>query len=156
MVDGGATKAVAYFLQALDPVVTAPKTVVAEGIKIYHNLNLTSDISLNYLVAKSALEGYENILIECKIPVYVDGVLLEEDYVFSPTNREEGIEFPLTVGEGQIFVMGDNRERSTDSRSPQIGLVDKRQIVGKAIFIISPGDNGGKESPKWNRVGWIG
>lgn len=103
-----------------------------------------------------ATEGQEVYIDFDKSEVYVDGVLLEEDYVFSPTNREEGIEFPLTVGEGQIFVMGDNRERSTDSRSPQIGLVDKRQIVGKAIFIISPGDNGGKESPKWNRVGWIG
>ena len=66
------------------------------------------------------------------------------------------MEFPLTVGEGQVFVMGDNRERSTDSRSHIIGLVDEREILGKAIWIISPGDNGGTERARWNRIGWIG
>lgn len=88
--------------------------------------------------------------------VKVDGVVLEEDYLFSPTNRANGIEFPLIVGEGQVFVMGDNRERSLDSRSQQIGLVDERQIVGKAVFILSPGDNGGTEQAQFSRVGWIG
>ena len=103
-----------------------------------------------------ATEGQEVYIDFDKSEIYVDGVLLNEDYVYSPTKREEGMEFPLIVGEGQIFVLGDNRERSTDSRSPQIGLVDERQIVGKAIFIISPGDNGGTEEAQWSRVGWIG
>lgn len=88
--------------------------------------------------------------------VKVDGEILDEPYLYSPTNREEGMEFPLTVGEGQVFVMGDNRERSTDSRSHIIGLVDEREILGKAIWIISPGDNGGTEKARWNRIGWIG
>ena len=88
--------------------------------------------------------------------VKVDGEVLDEPYLYSPTNREEGMEFPLTVGEGQVFVMGDNRERSTDSRSHIIGLVDEREILGKAIWIISPGDNGGTEKARWNRIGWIG
>lgn len=103
-----------------------------------------------------ATEGQEVYIDFVNSEVYVDGVLLEEDYTFSPTKRDEGMEFPLTVGEGQIFVMGDNRQSSTDSRSPLIGLVDERQIVGKAIFIISPGDNGGKELAQWDRTGWIG
>ena len=103
-----------------------------------------------------ATEGQEvNIDFETG-EVFVDGELLEEEYLYSPTNREEGIEFPLTVGQGQVFVMGDNRERSLDSRSPQIGLVDERQIVGKAIFILSPGDNAGTEQAQWGRIGWIG
>lgn len=88
--------------------------------------------------------------------VRVDGELLDEPYLYSPTKRDEGMDFPLTVGEGQVFVMGDNRERSTDSRSPSIGLVDERQILGKALFIISPGDNGGSEKAQWSRIGWIG
>lgn len=88
--------------------------------------------------------------------VKVDGEVLDEPYLYSPTNREEGMEFPLQVGDGQIFVMGDNRQRSTDSRSQMIGLVDEREILGKAIWIISPGDNGGTEDAQWNRIGWIG
>lgn len=103
-----------------------------------------------------ATEGQEVYIDFENNEVYVDGVLLEEEYTFSPTRRDEGVKFPLTVGEGQIFVMGDNREHSTDSRSPMIGLVDERQIVGKAIILISPGDNGGKEKVQWSRTGWIG
>lgn len=88
--------------------------------------------------------------------VYVDGEALEETYVFTSTTRQEGTKFPLTVAKGHVFVMGDNRDSSLDSRSPQIGLVDHRQIVGKAIWILSPGNNGGKEQPRYDRIGWIG
>ena len=52
--------------------------------------------------------------------VYVDGELLEEDYINEPTYVEEGTEFPLTVPEGSIFVMGDNRNHSSDSRSSDL------------------------------------
>jgi signal peptidase I len=70
--------------------------------------------------------------------VYVDGQALEEDYVNELTYRQEDISFPLTVPEGQLFVMGDNRNASTDSRSSLIGLVDERNVVGKAILRIYP------------------
>ncbi len=53
--------------------------------------------------------------------VYVDGELLEEDYINEPTYVEEGTEFPLTVPEGCIFVMGDNRNHSSDSRDYRPG-----------------------------------
>ena len=59
--------------------------------------------------------------------VYVDGELLEEDYINEPTYVEEGTEFPLTVPEGSIFVMGDNRNHSSDSRSSDLGTVCHRQ-----------------------------
>ena len=103
-----------------------------------------------------ATEGQEVFINFEEEKVFVDGILLDEPYVHTPTNRDEGMEFPLIVGEGQVFVMGDNRERSTDSRSPMIGLVDERQILGKAIFILSPGNNKGTEQPQWKRTGWIG
>ena len=48
--------------------------------------------------------------------VYVDGIALDEPYVNTPTNTEGGMLFPLTVEEGCVFVMGDNRNRSRDSR----------------------------------------
>ena len=71
--------------------------------------------------------------------VYVNDVALEEDYTYTMTNMEEGIPFPLIVSEGCVFAMGDNRNRSRDSRSPDIGLIDKREILGKAVFLIYPG-----------------
>ena len=62
--------------------------------------------------------------------VYVDGVLLEEDYILEEELRFKGdIDFPVRVLEGSFFVMGDNRNNSRDSR--QIGVVHKSQIVGR-------------------------
>ena len=71
--------------------------------------------------------------------VYVNGQALEEDYTYTATNIEEGMEFPLIVSEGCVFAMGDNRNRSRDSRYPDIGLIDQREILGKAVFLIYPG-----------------
>lgn len=87
--------------------------------------------------------------------VYVDGVALEEDYVRTPTNADEGMPFPLTVPEGCLFVMGDNRNGSMDSRDPRIGLIDKREILGKAIFLIVPGTNKGEVDRDFGRVGVV-
>lgn len=85
--------------------------------------------------------------------VYVDGKRLEEDYTNSPTNLYEGVDFPLTVDEGCIFVMGDNRNESKDSRSPEIGLIDTHEILGKAIFLVIPGNDAGEAERQFDRIG---
>lgn len=87
--------------------------------------------------------------------VYVDGVALDEEYVYTPTTMFEGVAFPLTVDEGKVFVLGDNRDNSKDSRSPQIGLIDEREILGKAIFLLAPGTNKGTEQANYDRIGVI-
>ncbi len=71
--------------------------------------------------------------------VYVDSTALEEDYINSLTTDSEGVSFPLTVKEGCIFVLGDNRGVSKDSRNPEIGQIDRREILGKAICLMIPG-----------------
>ena len=86
--------------------------------------------------------------------VYVDGVCLQEDYTYTKTCREEGMRFPLTVPEGCVFVMGDNRDASMDSRDPQIGFIDKREILGKAIFLMMPGTHGGTQPADYGRIGF--
>ena len=88
--------------------------------------------------------------------VSVDGVVLEEDYIYSPTTSNEGMTFPLVVEENCVFVLGDNRSRSKDSRHPEIGQIDKRQIVGKAIYLIFPGTNHGRNMPEFDRIGGLG
>lgn len=85
--------------------------------------------------------------------VYVNGNALDEPYVNTPTNLYEGVEFPLMVEEGCIFVLGDNRNESKDSRSPEIGQIDKREILGKAIFLFIPGRDPVTEKMNFERIG---
>ena len=74
--------------------------------------------------------------------VYVDGEPLDEPYTHKRTYRcADNIEFPVTVSENCVFVLGDNRDVSQDSRSADIGLIDNREILGKAIFLFFPGAN---------------
>ena len=87
--------------------------------------------------------------------VYVDGIPLDEPYTNTPTNLEEGIQFPVTVKEGCVFVMGDNRNASKDSRNPEIGQIDCREILGKAVFLIFPGNNGGSIARDFSRIGVV-
>ena len=87
--------------------------------------------------------------------VYVDGELQEEDYINEPTYVEEGTEFPLTVPEGSIFVMGDNRNHSSDSRSSDLGTVDTRYVIGKAVFLLFPGADEATGQRDFGRIGPI-
>ena len=85
--------------------------------------------------------------------VYVDGQVLEEPYTREPTWVEEGTEFPLTVPEGCVFLMGDNRNRSEDSRSSDLGPVDTRWLLGKAVFLALPGPTADLGEREWSRIG---
>ncbi len=70
--------------------------------------------------------------------VYVDGEALDEPYVNELTYDREDFEGPVEVPEGCVFVMGDNRNNSTDSRRSTISFVDTRYIMGKVIFRVLP------------------
>ena len=59
----------------------------------------------------------------------------------------------MTVEEGCVFVLGDNRGISQDSRYPSIGQIDTREILGKAIFLIFPGTNYDQEDREYSRIG---
>ena len=112
--------------------------------------------------------GYEGVLVKRVIAtagqevnidteagtVAVDGRQLPESYIAELTKREDGaFRYPFTVPEGYIFVMGDNRMHSTDSRNPQIGLVPKEQVLGTVLFRYKRN----KEFvEKWtDRYGWL-
>ena len=87
--------------------------------------------------------------------VYVDGVALEEDYINNLTTTHGGVEFPLVVEEGCIFAMGDNRGISKDSRYPDIGQIDRREILGRAIVLMIPGTNKNTQDRDYGRIGVI-
>ena len=87
--------------------------------------------------------------------VYVDGKALREPYIHNETTNEEGTEFPLTVAENCIFVLGDNRAVSLDSRSPQIGQIDRREVLGKALCLMLPGTHHGQLLPDYSRIGAV-
>lgn len=85
--------------------------------------------------------------------VYVDGQALDEPYTYEPTYIDEGFVGPVTVPEGCVFVMGDNRNDSKDSRYSKIGFIDERSIFGKVYFLLFPGaDQGGVD---FSRIGSV-
>ena len=87
--------------------------------------------------------------------VKVDGKVLDEPYISTPTVTPEGLTFPLRVEDGCVFVLGDNRALSMDSRHPQIGQIDCREIVGKAFFIFFPGKSVDSGERDFGRIGGI-
>ncbi len=87
--------------------------------------------------------------------VYVDDVALQEPYINGPTKNAHGTQFPLTVEEDCIFVLGDNRPVSRDSRSIEIGQIDKREVLGKALFLFLPGTNHGTLPRDNGRIGAV-
>jgi len=86
--------------------------------------------------------------------VFVDGRLLNEPYINTLTLIRHDFIGPVTVPKGYVFVLGDNRNSSSDSRDNQVGLVDTRYVLGKVLFILipGPGENGLRD---WNRFGTV-
>lgn len=74
--------------------------------------------------------------------VLVDGKILSEPYIAELIQEDHrgDMEYPVTVPEGKIFVMGDNRNHSTDSRYSSVGLVDEKEVLGRVIFRLLPFD----------------
>lgn len=94
-----------------------------------------ADPSKEYIKRVIGVPGDEIDIIDSD--VYVNGELLDDD--FRMDNLPLGsTEFPLTVGEDEYFVMGDNRAVSHDSRHEEVGLIQEDDIVGRAAFVFYP------------------
>lgn len=87
--------------------------------------------------------------------VYVDGQELDEPYIKEPTYTTDGTVVPLTLAEDEVLVMGDNRNHSTDSRSPKLGPVKRGYLQGKAVFLLMPGRTPDTDKSDWSRVGVV-
>ena len=78
--------------------------------------------------------------------VFIDDIAIDEPYIAGLTHNDLGAfakNYPFTVPENYVFVMGDNRPVSRDSRDKKIGLVSEESILGEVIFRISPIENFG-------------
>ena len=100
------------------------------------------DIYTSYgkpLVKRVIAKGGDTISIDyAQGVVTVNGEVLQEDYIAEPTYLGYDIEFPYTVPEGTVFVMGDNRNASLDSRSSYVGCIDERDILGNVLLCFLP------------------
>ena len=100
------------------------------------------DMPINECIIKRVIAvGGQTVSIE-NGKVTVDGEVLDEPYIAEDAYTEDdgafGGQYPITIPEGYYFVMGDNRNHSTDSRARSVGLVKRDQIYGKAIIKYSP------------------
>lgn len=93
----------------------------------------------NRLLVKRYIAGPGQwVNIDTDGDVFVDGVLLEEPYVLEKALGDCNIEFPYQVPENRIFVLGDHRVTSVDSRNTTVGCVAEEQIVGKIVLRVWP------------------
>ncbi len=84
-----------------------------------------------------ALPG-ERIWISRAGRIYIDDRLLEENYGIAVMSYAGIAAKELTLGEGEYFVLGDNRPESFDSRYEEVGVIERSQIMGKAVFRVYP------------------
>ena len=85
--------------------------------------------------------------------VTVDGMILSEPYIRDLTTQDEGTVFPYAVPEGELFLMGDNRGNSDDSRNSRLGSVSGEKLIGKAVFLLFPGVNAADNQRDIHRIG---
>ncbi len=136
-------------------------TLFGGDVVVITNLNYTPEVGDIVVVSRNAENSPEsmreengpiikrviatefqevNIDFETGI-VYVDNVPLNEPYISTPTVDQYDVKFPVTVPEGCIFVLGDNRGVSLDSRSSRIGedgMIDTRYVLGHAVYRVFP------------------
>ncbi len=92
------------------------------------------------IVKRIAAVGGQTVTVDFEAgKVYVDGEEFIVDGIENITTLYEGVTYDnFTVPEGKYLVLGDNRQNSKDSRSPEVGLIDREDILGKAVIRLYP------------------
>lgn len=116
-------------------------------IVVFHQTSLSVDVFNEPIIKRVIAKAGDKVYIDFDTwSLYVNDKLVIEDY-----RKLEGVytlradyDFPVEVPEGCVFVMGDNRNNSSDSRNSEIGFVDERRILGRVILRITPLDRFGK------------
>lgn len=107
--------------------------------KAFEHFSLPANAKEEYYVKRVIATEGQTVDIGDDGKVYVDGEEYIEEYLVEATPiTDTTVKYPVTVEEGHVFVMGDNRDNSLDSRSSRLGQVDENAILGKAQLRIFP------------------
>lgn len=112
--------------------------ICVKGAELQPGDLVAFQFSNKVLVKRAIAFGGQQVDIRGDGSVLVDGTALEEPYLADLAFGDCNIDLPFQVPEGRVFVMGDYRSLSLDSRNKQIGCVTEEQLIGKPVFCVWP------------------
>lgn len=128
------------FVEKLSYAFTAPQK--GDIVICYYPDEYYASRGVDYKTRVKRVVATEGDTVEARDgKLYVNGLAADEPYLDSARARTERIDTPVTIGKGEVYVLGDNRISSNDSRNELVGPIPIARIVGKAHFVVFPFDH---------------
>lgn len=124
---------------SMEPTLQAGETLLAAKAPAYHRGDIVAFYYNNKILLKRVIAvAGETVEIREDGTVLVNGAALDETYVSAKSLAPCDLQMPYQVPDGRLFVMGDNRSVSLDSRTSSIGCVAEKSVLGKVLLRIWP------------------